>query len=165
MPWSDVSLGVSAVAMLDCSLNVYACGRQTALTMPAYCLAANCNNSQATQSITMHELPRNRPAVRRKWVRFVQFKGADCCASVTPICVASTSLSAILKTLWRNTKWGLLKSGICRAVYRVTDLEKIPVRISKDEAHSMIPKTERYTDTLKQALTRQRQKVWRKRLP
>jgi len=38
-------------------------------------------------------------------------------------------------------------------------LEKIPVRISKDEAdeqqaHSMIPKIERYTsDTLKQALT------------
>ena len=38
-------------------------------------------------------------------------------------------------------------------------MEKIPVRISKDEsdeqqAHSMIPKTERYPDTLKQALTR-----------
>ncbi len=38
-------------------------------------------------------------------------------------------------------------------------MEKIPVRISKDEAdeqqaHSMIPKIERYTsDTLKQALT------------
>ena len=36
--------------------------------------------------------------------------------------------------------------------------------ISMDEAdeqqvHSMIPKTERYTDTLKQALTRHRQKV------
>ena len=56
----------------------------------------------------------------------------------------------------RNTKWGLLQS--------VTDLKKIPVQISKDEAdeqqaHSMIPKIERYTDTLKQALTRQRQKV------
>ena len=43
-------------------------------------------------------------------------------------------------------------------------MEKIPVRISKDEAdeqqaHSMIPKTERYTDTPKQALTRKRQKV------
>ncbi len=41
-------------------------------------------------------------------------------------------------------------------------MDKIPVRISKDEAdkqqaHSMIPKIERYTDTLKQALTRQRQ--------
>ena len=63
----------------------------------------------------------------------------------------------------RNTKWGLLQSGICRAVHRVTDLEKIPVQISKDEAdeqqaHSMIP-VERYTDTLKQALTRQIQKV------
>ena len=59
---------------------------------------------------------------------------------------------------------GLLQSGICTAAHRVTDLEKNPVRISKDEAdelqaHSMIPKFERYTDTLKQALTRQRQKV------
>ena len=25
----------------------------------------------------MHEFPRNRPAVRRKWVKFVQFKRAD----------------------------------------------------------------------------------------
>ena len=51
-----------------------------------------------------------------------------------------------------------------RAVHKVTDLEKIPVQISKDEAdeqqaHSMIPKIERYTDTLKQVLTRQSQKV------
>ena len=42
-------------------------------------------------------------------------------------------------------------------------MEKNPVRISKDEAdeqqaHSMIPKIERYNDTLKQALARQRQK-------
>ena len=42
--------------------------------------------------------------------------------------------------------------------------KKNSVRISKDEAgkqqaHSMVPKTERYTDTLKQALTRQTQKV------
>ena len=62
------------VAILDCSLNVYACGRQKVLTIPAYCIAANCNNSQATQSITMHEFPRNRPAV---WIKFVQFKRAD----------------------------------------------------------------------------------------
>ena len=65
--WSDSS----AVAIFDCSLNVYACGRQKALSMPAYCVAANCNNSQATQSLTTHEFPRNRPAVRRKWVKFV----------------------------------------------------------------------------------------------
>ena len=69
--------GVSAVAILDCSLNVYVCGRQKALTMLTYCIAANCNNSQATQSITMHEFARNRPAVRRKWVKSVQFKRAD----------------------------------------------------------------------------------------
>ena len=53
----------------------------------------------------------------------------------------------------------------CRAIRRVTDLGKNPVRISKDEADEqqapniMIPKIERYTDTLKQALTRQRQTV------
>ena len=59
---------------------------------------------------------------------------------------------------------GFTKAEFVGAVHRVTDLEDIPVRISKDEAneqqvHSMKPKTERYTDTLKQALTRQRQKV------
>ena len=45
--------------------------------MPAYCVAANCNNSQTTPGITMHELPRNRPAVRRKWIKFILFKRAD----------------------------------------------------------------------------------------
>ena len=45
--------------------------------MPAYCVAANCNNSQTTPGITMHELPRNRPAVRWKWIKFIQFKRAD----------------------------------------------------------------------------------------
>ena len=45
--------------------------------MPAYCVAANCNNSQTTPGITMHELPRNRPAVTRKWIKFIQFKRAD----------------------------------------------------------------------------------------
>ena len=47
------------------------------LPMPAYCVAANCNNSQMTPGITMHELPRNRPALRRKWIKFIQFKRAD----------------------------------------------------------------------------------------
>ena len=45
--------------------------------MPACCVAANCNNSQTTPGITMHELPRNRPAVRQKWIMFIQFKRAD----------------------------------------------------------------------------------------
>ena len=65
------------VAILDCSLNVYACGRQKALTMLACCISANCNNPQATQSIAMHEFPWNQPVVMRKWVTFVQFKRAD----------------------------------------------------------------------------------------
>ena len=62
---------------------------------------------------------------------------------------------------------GLLQSGICRAACPQGNrlaTKKNPVRISKDEAdeqqaHSMIPKTERYTDNPNQALTRQRQKV------
>ena len=56
--------GVSVVAILDCSLKVYACGQQKALTMLDYCVSANCNNPQATQSIAMHKFPWNRPAVR-----------------------------------------------------------------------------------------------------
>ena len=47
------------------------------LPMLAYCVAANCNNSQMTPGIIMHELPRNWPAVRQKWIKFIQFKWAD----------------------------------------------------------------------------------------
>ena len=47
------------------------------LPMPAYCVATNCNYSQMTPGITMHELPRNRPAVRRKWIKLIQFKRVD----------------------------------------------------------------------------------------
>ena len=49
--------------------------------MPA-CVAANCNNSQTTPGITMQELPRNRPAVRRKWIKFIQFKRSDFLAAL-----------------------------------------------------------------------------------
>ena len=69
--------GVSAVAMLDSSVNCVCVWSTKKLTMPAYCVAANCNNSQTTPGITMHELPRNRPAVRRKWIKFIQLKRAD----------------------------------------------------------------------------------------
>ena len=69
--------GVSAVAILDSSVNCVCVWSTKKLTMPAYCVAANCNNSQTTPSITMHELPRNRPAERRKWIKFIQFKRAD----------------------------------------------------------------------------------------
>ena len=88
---------------------MYACGRQKKLTMPAYCVAAICNNSQTTPGITMHELPRNRPAVRRKWIKFIQFKVTFLLRRITPICVASTSVSAISQTPW-NTAWCLLRS-------------------------------------------------------
>ena len=69
--------GVSAVAILDSSVNCVCVWLTKKLTMPAYCVAANCNNSQTTPGITMHELPRNRLAVRQKWIKFIQFKRAD----------------------------------------------------------------------------------------
>ena len=69
--------GDSAVAILDSSVNCVCVWSTKKLIMPAYCVAANCNNSQTTPGITMHELPRNRPAVRRKWIKFIQFKRAD----------------------------------------------------------------------------------------
>ena len=69
--------GVSAVAILDSSVNCVCVWSTKKLTMPANCVAANCNNSQTTPGITMHELPRNRPAVRRKWIMFIQFKRSD----------------------------------------------------------------------------------------
>ena len=70
-------LGVSAVAILDSSVNCVCAWSTKKLIMPAYCVAANCNNSQTTPGITMHELSHNRPAVRRKWIKFIQFKRAD----------------------------------------------------------------------------------------
>ena len=69
--------GVSAVAILDSSLNCVCMWSTKKLTMLAYCVAANCNNSQTTPGITMHELPHNQPAVRQKWIKFIQFKWAD----------------------------------------------------------------------------------------
>ena len=69
--------GVSAVAILYSSVNCVCVWSTKKLTMPAYCVAAICNNSQTTPGITMHELPRNRAAVRWKWMKFMQFKRAD----------------------------------------------------------------------------------------
>ena len=52
----------------------------------------------------MHELLPNRPAVRRKWIKFIQFKWADFLLHhIMPICVVSTSVSAILQTPWNTT--------------------------------------------------------------
>ena len=69
--------GISVVAILDSSVNCVCVWSTKKLTMPAYCVAANCNNSQTTPGITMHELLCNRPAVRRVWIKFIQFKRAD----------------------------------------------------------------------------------------
>ena len=63
--------GVSAVAILDSSVNCVCVWSTKKLAVLAYCVAANCNNSQTTPGITMHELPRNQPAVRQKWIKFI----------------------------------------------------------------------------------------------
>ena len=69
--------GVSAVAILDSSVNCVCVWSTKKLTMRVYCVAENCNNTQTVPGITMHELPRNRPAERRKCIKFKQFKRAD----------------------------------------------------------------------------------------
>ena len=97
--------GVSVVAILDSSVNCVCVWSTKKLTMPAYCVAANCNNLQTTPGITMHELLHNRPAERRKWIKFIQFKRAFLLRHIPLICVASTSVSEI-----SQTPWGLLRS-------------------------------------------------------
>ena len=73
------------------------------LTMPAYYVATNCNNLQTTPGITMHELPRNRPAVRRKWISLYNSNELTFLLHrIMPICVASTSVSAISQTPWNT---------------------------------------------------------------
>ena len=69
--------GVSAVSILVSSVNCVCMWSTKKLTMPAYCVFANCNNLQTTPGITMHKLLRNWPAVRWKWIKFIQFKQAD----------------------------------------------------------------------------------------
>ena len=71
--------------------------------MPAYCVATNCNNSQTTPGITMHELSRNRPAVRRKWIQFIQFKRADFLAALHHAHLCSEHFSECDFT---NPTWG-----------------------------------------------------------
>ena len=74
--------GIGAVAILDSSVNSVCVWSTKKLTMLAYCVAVNCNKSQMTPGITIHELPRNRPAVRRKWIQFIQFKWSDFLAAL-----------------------------------------------------------------------------------
>ena len=77
LPRNDVRLGSQCSCHVRSSVNYVCVWSTKKLTMPAYCVAANCNNSQMTPGITMHELQHNRPAVRWKWIKFIQFKRAD----------------------------------------------------------------------------------------
>ena len=78
--------------------------------MWAYCVAENCNNSQTTPDITMHELLCNRLAMRRKWIKFIQFKWADFLAAPHHAHLCSEHFSECdFSNPW-NTPWGLLRS-------------------------------------------------------
>ena len=96
--------GVSVVAILDSSVNCVCVWSTKKWTMPAYCVAANCNNSQTTPGITMHKLPRNWPAVRQKWIKFIQFIWADFLAAPHHAHLCSEHFSEC------NIAWGLLRS-------------------------------------------------------
>ena len=90
----------------------------------------NCNNSQTTPGITMHELPPNWPAVRRKWIKFIQFKQVTFLLHrITPICVVSTSVSAISQTPWNTA---------CRSWHDVPVLFQNPAwQVQTDTAVSL----------------------------
>ena len=97
--------GISAVAILD-SLVICVCVWSTKkLTMPAYCVAANCNNLQMTPGITMHELPHSRPAIKRKWIKFIQFKWADFLAAPHHAHLCSEHFSLRFRKYPWNTAW------------------------------------------------------------
>ena len=91
--------GVSAVAMLDSSVNCVCVWSTKKLTMPAYCVAANCNNSQTTPGITMHELPQwgesGLSLYNSNEVTFLLHR-------IMPIGVGGTSVSAISQTPWNT---------------------------------------------------------------
>ena len=101
--------GVSAVAILYSSVNCVRVWSTKKLTMPAYCVAAICNNSQMTPGITMHELP-IKPQWGESGLNLYNLNELTfLLRRITPICVASTSVIAISQTPW-NTAWGLLRS-------------------------------------------------------
>ena len=74
---SDVSLG----SLCSCHLRFFSklcmCVVDKKVNYAGLLCCHNCNNSQMTPGITMHELTCNRPAVRRKWIKFIQLKRAD----------------------------------------------------------------------------------------
>ena len=95
LPRNDVRLGSQCSCHVRSSVNYVCVWSTKKLTMPAYCVAANCNNLQTTPGITMHELLLSQPAARRKWIKLIQFKQAFLLRHITPICVVSTSVSVI----------------------------------------------------------------------
>ena len=75
---------VSVVAVIDSSVNCVCMWSTKKLTMPAYCVAANCSNSQMTPGITMCELLHNQPTGRQKWIYTIQTSWLSCCSVSRP---------------------------------------------------------------------------------
>ena len=102
--------GVSAVAILDSSVNCVCMWSTKKLTMPAYCVAMNCNNSQTTPGITMPSSHAIDPQWGESGLNLYSANELTfLLRRLMPICVASTSVSAISQTPWNTTR-GLLRS-------------------------------------------------------
>ena len=97
--------GVSAVAILDSSVNCVCVWSTKKLTMRAFCVAANCNNSQMTAGIAMHNLQWGESGLNLYNSNELTFL----LRCIMHICVVSTSVSVISQTPW-HTAWGLLRS-------------------------------------------------------
>ena len=118
--------GVSAVAILDCSLTVYACGQQKALP---------CWPTVLQQTVTTHkQLCTSSRGIDPLWGENGSnlYNSNELRLSHAHLCSEHFAECDFVNFM-RNTKWGLLQSGICRAVHWVTDLEQIPARISKNK--------------------------------
>ena len=101
---SDVSLESQCGCHLRLFIECVCVWLTKALTMLAYCIAANCNNSQATQSITMPQVPVETTRCEAKMGQTctIQTSWVWCCISVTPICVASNQSSKQVTPNERN---------------------------------------------------------------
>ena len=76
-PSSDVSLG----SQCGCHLRFFSklCMRvvNKKVNYASLLCCRELQQMQTTPGIKIHELPHHRPAVRRKWITFIQFKRAD----------------------------------------------------------------------------------------
>ena len=92
--------------MLDSSVNCVCVWSTKKLTMLAYCVAANCKNSQTTTGITAR-------AINLQWGEsglnlYSPNNLTFLLCRITPICVVSTSVSAISQNPWNTSTLKIL---------------------------------------------------------